>query len=268
MHTNSGGKRGDSLKSKDPDVSFDAESMRPLQIIDLKRTEQKGEEPAYTKFLVMFASMSRPNAKRRKIWMRNLDKLGDRKIELLGKFRTNILDLAIAHQMREFSELRLRVLDDYLRAHNIDAGPRSAGVSAKPPIKSSSKKVLPEPNEDEPKIEANFEFQKNQSSTLRPKEPEPKPRGLRTPQRAPRLLAGRDRQRYGQAQPEEPKDKALDEQIDYLLNIQLSERILDIKKKFIKENLIKGRVVCAELEALHDEIKAYVKHIEDQVVGK
>ena len=106
----------------DSEIDFD----NPFQILDLKKADSFNNRLQITpsflkvsdsvnrpnsssmncKFLVMFGDKNNISAKK-KTWISELDKLGNKKKDLLKKFTTHLESLKENESMRELSESRL-----------------------------------------------------------------------------------------------------------------------------------------------------------------
>lgn len=348
--------------------SLDFENLRPQQIIDIKRCEtnysfsrkskEKSSSQIYTstsiKFMILFVGVNKLDNIKQKVWIKDLDVLGNKKIPLLIKFKNHIMKSFNEPSMKSFCESRLNMLNGYLNTENIELE-ESEDMKQKLPFLSGDMRIdnntmgdqfdfsrentnilgsilnngnsLPytavKGNDEKPESDAEnsngvkrkqtavgyhepYDYEAERSTSYHEGKAKPaeekdegkrnseqeseykKPRSSKRqpkPTRRNQLLSKPARRKSAKREAKsdiaETKPnhaptvkeegpslvvneniKELEDRIDYILNIVLVERILQIKKKFLHLDNLETKTAYNEIEKLRETVKSILVDVE------
>jgi hypothetical protein len=310
----------------------DFADLKPDEIIDIKYVETAQAFPFterkilanitlppvnIIKIRVHFISLKKLTVKK-KIWITDISLLGAYKKELLVKFRNHIENAALNENMKDFSECRLKILDELFVRASIEI-PGLKRTEVKKTVISDKKVTLPSPEKEifpavipysdsaRKKTEAREQRKpSNRTSTL-PREalkaPFTQRNGLMSPRARVNKIKNEDNIFYDNFSAENKSNlkqrltennksklsssdylqqksktshereestqvsthtKQVEERLDYWFNIELNERVLEIKRKFYNLDLIKAEVVRLEFQNLIESITASLDEFSHQ----
>lgn len=336
----------DNSNQTTPKELYDSKCFRPVQIIDIKLLEpfknpsdQKLAMETYGarhKLLVVLSPSNKSKPEKIKLWVTDVRKFGKDGLDLLAKFRNNIVQVTANKGMREFSELRLKLLDEYKK--NMEADFMLDAIQEEyvqgttnivPPkiVSNLQQSSTVERNTNSP-IHKDKVLVKEEEGWIAPEKMSiPEPKQQVSPKSAPRKRIFKPmktadlqekiiKQEENFAEPKPPKitnrpmqkkvtfedeftngllpseenthnfdckvklekppfelndysrqsaavRKEIEKKLDFVINIQLNEILLEIKKKYFGEPTIHRSQMTKELEALHARISDIVKQAEN-----
>ncbi len=127
QQTNTAGIKKGIFKKNKKMSNIELCKLQAKQIIDIKKRKDFGDkeqsssqnENISLKFLILFSDKF---FTRKYLWIKDINILGVRKIALLRKLFTNIIKLSNDPLMMNFSETRMKLLQQYLMQNNINIG--------------------------------------------------------------------------------------------------------------------------------------------------